>query len=171
MNTEETKPSPTPAAGDDMETRLQTLETKIEDRLGQVGRDLGKLRERLKTGAPSQPAEGPKALTHEDLAAAMEAGRLSASLPEAARARVDALVADGRYAEARGMAEFARELGVKPEGQAPKPPRAGGVSGAPSGPGAFPTSMKELVALQKSDPEAFRRIMVDPNFDHGALTS
>ena len=134
---------------EELNQRIEELTPKTEGRVGAFGKDLGKLRERVK----EQP----------DLQAAYEAGKLAASLPESAREQVDALASEGRYGEAKTLSALATKV------EAPKPPRAGGASAAPTGAGTYPATLRELVKLHREDNAAYKRLMNDPDFDPNSL--
>lgn len=114
----------------------------------------------------SEPAEQPmKAVTPDDLKAAMRLGQVSASLPEDARKRIDQLASERGYQDALMLAEMLAQSIPEPA-NGPEPatrvaPKGMGASPAPSAV-SEPASMRELMELKESDPARFKALM-DPN--------
>jgi len=150
---------------------------KIEGRISQLGKDLGKVRHMAKGTAtapqaeegatPAEPTtDSPQgAMTRDEVLAAQKLGRLQASLPDSAQEYLDGRVAGGAsfedvLREAELIKRFARG-GAKPS--APVPP--GHAATAPANPqGSVPSTMQELVELRKRDPDAYRRAVDSPDF-------
>lgn len=153
------------------------------------------------TEAPAPAAKGPRALTQEDLDAAMELGELRASVPKAVLAAHDEELAAMTVTErARALRWLARgqgpDQGQQPKNDADAAPAAAGETdvrddarsqqpgreaaknrtsrGAP-GPTPKqvprPRSLQELRQLAARDPQAFKTLEQDPTFDPGDLPS
>lgn len=201
-NANETSSIPSPAIesastspSDDIATLIRevrefraTIE-KHDAKISDLGRGLGKLRERTRapmtsgddagvesTTQPSQP--GAPALTQEDLDATWRLGELSARLPENARARLKGLREKGHsilvLAE---LAETMIETSAAPatgnasqnsssdgtRGAVAPPPGAAATSAPRTSP-SHPRSLAEFRKLKQSDPKRFEALMQDPTF-------
>lgn len=150
--------------------------------------------------APAPAAKGPRALTQEDLDAAMELGELRASVPKAVLAAHDEELAAMSVTEraralrwlARGQGQeqdqpkdttsaapaAAGESDVRDDAQSQKPGREAAKNRTSRGaPGPTPKqvprprSLQELRQLAARDPAAFKTLEQDPTFDPGDLPS
>lgn len=157
---------------------FRTFAEKVEGRIGDLGRDLGKLRQRVKrdpetTEDPAKPKNTPAAATADDLDAAMRLGELRAQLPEEARSYLDERRSNGAsYAEIADLAETIIKFGAPANGAqsagAMPAPRGHGASPAESTP-VLPTSQAEFVELQKTDPAKAKVVAEHPDFDFWRL--
>jgi hypothetical protein len=147
-----------------------------------LGKDLGRLRGKVR-GAKrasepdagddgeqdgAEPASAP-ALTRADLIAAQRLGQVMAELPDSTRARLGEMVEAGRsFVDVLAMAELARSATQKPPAAGgehqPPPPPGTAASAASRRTRPWPQDMRELAALEKSDPKFFNELM-DPNHE------
>ncbi len=155
-------------ASQELLERLKAFEEKVEGKFAQVGKDLGRVRGKIKQTEPEQPKAEPAApqgLTHEDLMAAVKLEQMKARLPEKASAALAERVANGAsFQEVAGVAELM--LDMLPEkgasvNQATAPKQGSAATAAPREPGRYPESMAqylELVARAKTDKQAAKRV-------------
>ena len=137
-------------------------QAKVEGRLSEIGKDFGRIREKLKltepNDAPKAPAAGdPRA----DALAAMKLGETRARLNEKARSRLDEKLANGMsFADAISWADDILSLATQvPEGaKPPATPTGQSATGAPSSQPTI-TNRRELMALAKADRKAYNAWM------------
>ena len=155
----------------------------LDGRLGLVGKDLGRIREKLKVPsgenggamppamAATPPVAGPggvAAATPEELRAAHRGGQLSAALPEGARGKISELLEEGRsFVEVERLVQFASAMSASAkstqqqgEGE-PRPPAPLGsaASAASRSPPQWPQDLAELRKLAESNPKAYQELM------------
>lgn len=154
---------------------------KQDKRLGDFGRQIAKIKgvEPKLEAKPAEAPQGekPQGIQHADVDAlvhaAMRFSELRATLPEAARAKLDEAREAGRsYEDLVAMAEFASALAPQspPDPSNGARPRGYGATPPPS-PQTAPrvTTKGELAALYHSDRKAWERWYNDPNNDPRAL--
>lgn len=168
---------------------LATIIKQQGEQIHRLSSDLGRLQSGLRRGSdgvtPPASADGdrdtsaaPKgrAVSHEDLAAAMQVGQLSAALPEPARKIVDGLVANGDFAGAAEAARLSQAIvdAVKPAPQPESQPRRAPRTTAPAAEGEAtprPRTKLEWRQMASTNPKAFRALNDDPTFDPASLPS
>jgi hypothetical protein len=144
---------------------------RIDGRIGLLGKDLGKLRERSKgaVAANAAEADGQSAanatasVSHEDVGAAMRLGTLLGKLsPEAAQHIQESLDGGVSYSQALREAELiARFSNSNPNGGATPhvAPTAKAASAQPRTAPNLPKTRAELIALSKNNPQLYKTIM------------
>lgn len=174
-------PSPEPTLADVL-AEVRNFKAEVEGRFQKTTKDLLGVRHdvsRTKGGAPSGEPQPAPPVTADDLNAAMRLGGVAAGLPPAARARVEAMTAEGRsYRDALAFAEALAESisQVKgsetppSNGQAPSAtprPTFTGSSATPAHSPAvsLPGSLQELQAIARQDKARFKAIMATEGFD------
>lgn len=168
--------------------QIEELRAESKNSKAALLADVRRLRSRLKkAGLPEsepeggdKPVSGPsaKGLESADIAAAIRYGELRAALPASARADLDSL--DGasfqekvRHAEllSKYAAVNAAPNPAGPSDSGPKLPPGKAATAAPlHAPKAEPSSIRELLKIQREDPEHFKQLM-DPSstFDPSSL--
>lgn len=172
----------TPAGNADMPAWAKALTErldKVDSRIGDMGRQFGKLNEGRKAQPPT-PTPSPKgqegggetpplsapSLSSQDVQAEIQVAMAYATartqLGEAGQKKLDAMQAEGRsYAQLLDAATLALELGgAASNGHAPQnSPRGHGARpAAPTVTDAWPKTMSEAAALRKKDRAAYEKI-------------
>lgn len=178
VSTEPTQ-DPDTAAGDQQQSTeppawasqlVERLEA-LEGRASQLGKDLGRVRSKVKSPeqqtADAEPATGgeqqPSGVTRDELVAAQRLGKLRAGLSEDADQHIEARLEEGAsFGEVLREAELLSKF-AKPAPQPPKAPKAHGGTPAQQTNGGASFTMAELMEISKSDPARFDKIMSDPN--------
>jgi hypothetical protein len=168
-----------PAAADAPPKYFTEFVESVNGRLSLIGKDLGKVREKSKGDAaiasdgPSA-ANAPKAVTIEDLGAAMKLGQHLAKLPAAAAEHVQSMLEQGKsYSEALSAAEliakFSSAEASSSANQNPAP-AAIAASAKPQTSPAWPRTQEELRKLSRENPKLFNELMdVSHPFDFTQL--
>lgn len=161
--------SDTPEAPD-----LRAFIEKVDARLGDMGRQLAKLRAKPDSPKPDDEAPAtapPPGLSEQDLAAAMGYGRLHTSLPENAQKMLDDMQAEGAsFRDLERYAKLAASVMSTQDDTAPPKKRPAGHAGTPgSSNPSRPTTLTELQNLYATDEKAYSKLMADPSFDPSEL--
>lgn len=163
---------------------FREFQAKVEGRLSEVGKDFGRLREKLDGRRSPPPADPEKPVssapvTGANLADVLALGRITAGLPDEVRGEIDQLVSDGSFREARRLAEFAEKLAKSQPSATPgqttvKVPTGHAATAAHSPAPGWPSKREyvELVRNRATDKAAAARLSAlqdDPGFDPNSL--
>lgn len=185
-------PGSTPAGGSpdptiaDVLKSLEAFKADVDGRLKATTKDLlgvradfARVKGQGRPVADEHQPPPPAPVTQDDLTAAMRLGEVKAGLPEKARARIDALTAEGRsYRDALAFAETLAETISQVQGSVTPPvsgqpasvtPRVA-VTGSSATPAhspvvSLPGTLEELKAIALKDPLRFKAIMATDGFD------
>lgn len=167
------------------------LTAKVDGRLGEFGRDIARLRDKIKkpkdpdNGSATQPAETAKggSITREELAAATRLGEIKASVSEDARAEIDTMLEGGAsYAEVCRAADLLVRFGAAAmkasaeSGANPQTIHGSARTAARKTAPEYPRSQHEWIEIKRKaatgDVAAkglWDRLMEDPAFDPSEL--
>ena len=159
-----------------MDKRFDGLSTKTRERFDSLAAGGNA----PSAGEPSSQGSPPPASVSPDALSLIRLGRLQATLPEKARERIDAMMADGgSVQDALAMADFALDLAPASPAGDPPPPTAPQGRAPPSPTRTSPNHPKttgEYVALAakaRTDPSAAKAwdaLKADDTFDPENLT-
>lgn len=154
----------------DVLTKLGELEAKTDGKFRDFGRDMGKLRERVKTEQPK--GEEPSAPAFDlDVAIELVDFRRSAKesgLPDTVRSALENAIKAGDLSAADALSTT-KAKGEDAKSNDPTPPPGKGAKPAPNTSGAHPVKMSELIAIRRDDKARYNKLMADPTFDPSQL--
>jgi hypothetical protein len=152
----------------DVLARLDSLEQKTDGKFRDFGKDLGRLRERIKTpDANDAPAQNAPDMGQLRDMVRFEA--VSTSLPEGVRTKLTQAVEGGMpYAAALDLAAALKPAPSSAKDDLPVPP-GDGARPANSPSGMHPVKMSELIALRRDDKQRYDKLMADDTFDPSKL--
>lgn len=150
---------------------------KLEGRISELGRDLGKVRGKVKQAQPADSGQGdpgsaPVDDVHALVKSAVTYGAIKTKLPEAAAKILDAHESEGAsYTELLRAAELAHTMfsavnagKSSAAGDPPAVPTGAAATSAPRTSPAHPRTLAEYAALAKSDPARKAALDADPTF-------
>lgn len=162
------------ATSEEVPAWAQNLVKSVEDingRVGLLGKDLGKVRERVKKGSEGATPEKPDgkeetpSLSREDLSAAMKLGSVLAKIPDGAREEIEQAVDAGdlSYGAALDRARFLQQhlpaTGSDTKNEAPKAPKGKPATGARSDGEAEISTWAQYQAARKKNPARVKEMV------------
>lgn len=136
-----------PKSDDQPPAWFKAYADKVDGKFTQVGKDLGRLRGKVKS-EDQQPEQQP-AMTRDELLAAQELGRVQAGLTDEANAMIADMLDDGAsFRDALRMAKMAKAMAPANGAQNKSPAEPRRQAPSPKAP-KHPKSVDEYMALQR----------------------